>query len=255
MILQTLQAGAGPVVVLLHGLFGAARNFGQVQRHLGQRQRVLALDLRNHGSSPHAEGMRYATMAADVFETLEAQGALPATLIGHSMGGKVAMHAALARPDAVTRLAVVDIAPVVYPPRNHPIAAALAAIPLEPGLTRARADAVLAQTVADPAVRAFLLQNLVVGPEPGWRIGLAEITAALRDLEGWDAPPDAHYAGRTLFVAGATSDYIRPDYRPAIRSLFPAARFVSVKQAGHWVHADNPAGFMAVLDAFLAAPV
>ncbi len=262
MILHAIEAGppADPAgntaapVVLLHGLFGQARNFGQIQRALAQRWRVVALDLRNHGASPHAPDMRYATMAADVLETLAALGALPAALIGHSMGGKVAMCAALLRPASVARLLVADIAPVVYRPHNQPIVAALQAVPLHDGLTRAEADAALREAVPAAPVRAFLLQNLLLGTPPVWRIGLDEIEAAMAEVEGWDAPADTTYSGRALFVAGETSDYIRREDRPAIRALFPAARFVTVKHAGHWVHADNPAGFLAVAEAFLSAP-
>ena len=268
-----------PPLVLLHGLFGQARNFGQIQRALAQRWRVLALDLRNHGASPHAPDMRYATMAEDVLETLAALGALPAALIGHSMGGKVAMRAALLRPDAVERLLVADIAPVVYRPHNQPIVDAMLRVPLHDGLTRAAADAALLASVPEASVRAFLLQNLRLGTPPGWRIGLDEIEAAMADIEGWDGPADATsarathegathegathegatyegatYAGRTLFVAGETSGYISREDRPVIRMLFPAARFVTVKRAGHWLHADNPAGFLAVVEAFLSAP-
>jgi esterase len=259
MILHAIETGPatipdGPPVVLLHGLFGQARNFGQIQRTLAQRWRVIALDLRNHGASPHAPDMRYATMAEDVLETLAALRAAPAMLIGHSMGGKVAMRTAQLRPEAVARLLVADIAPVVYPPHNHPIVAAMRAIPLQEGLTRAAADEALVGAVPDPSVRAFLLQNLRLGSPPAWRIGLAEIDSAMADVEDWVLEEPARYDGRTLFVAGETSDYIKPDARPTIRALFPAARFVTVKRAGHWLHADNPAGFLAVVEAFLSAP-
>ncbi|MBS0560132.1 MAG: alpha/beta fold hydrolase [Proteobacteria bacterium] len=248
------EAGARPPLVLLHGLFGAARNFGAIVRAMGAQRRVVALDLRNHGDSPHAAGMDYDTMADDVLESLAARGALPCALVGHSMGGKVAMRAALRRPEAVARLLVSDIAPVAYAPASIAYARAMAALPLKPGLTRAAADAALAATVAEAPLRAFLLQNLAFGPPPRWRIGLDHILAGFGDIGDWPAlPPGASYAGPALFVAGARSDYILPEYRPAIRALFPASRFVTVKDAGHWVHADNPAGFMAVLQAFLAA--
>jgi pimeloyl-ACP methyl ester carboxylesterase len=254
MILNAIEAGAGRPLVLLHGLFGQARNFGQFQRTLAQRWRVIALDARNHGASPHAPDMRYGTMADDVLETLAALDALPAVVMGHSMGGKTAMRLALSRPDAVARLLISDIAPVIYPPHNHPLVAALQAVRLHDGLTRAEADASLAEAVPDPSLRAFLLQNLRFGAPPAWRIGLTEIAAALGDLEGWEGPVEATYPGRTLVVAGANSHYIRAEDRPLIRTLFPAARFVTVKNAGHWVHADNPAGFLAVFEAFLSAP-
>jgi esterase len=251
MILHAEDRGKGAPVALLHGLFGQAANFGTLQRRLAATRRVIALDLRNHGASGRAPSMSYPAMAEDVLETLRALGALPAALVGHSMGGKVAMMAALEAPAAVARLLVADIAPVRYPPAYRDLAAAMAAIPLLPGLTRAQADAALAPA-ALPAVRAFLLQNLRFGAVPRWRIDLSAIAAALPRLEDWPDRDGAPYAGPTLFVAGARSNYIRPEHRTPIRALFPNARFVTVKDAGHWVHADNPSGFAAVLEAFLA---
>jgi esterase len=253
MILHATEAGQGDSVVLLHGLFGSARNFGAVQQQLARRCRVIALDLRNHGASPHDGDMRYAAMAADVLQTLDGLTALPATLLGHSMGGKVAMQAALTQPDAVARLIVADIAPVAYPPHHRAIAEAMAALPLSPGMTRAQAGSALSEAVPDAAMRAFLLQNLELGAAPAWRIGLTEIIAALPVIEGWQTPADARYGGSTIFMAGAASDYIRAEHRPAIRALFPNARFVTLKNAGHWLHAENPSGFIAVVEAFLTA--
>jgi pimeloyl-ACP methyl ester carboxylesterase len=127
----------------------------------------------------------------------------------------------------------------------------MAAIPLRPGLTRGQADAVLAPTIDDPRIRGFLLQSLVVGQAPRWRIGLAEIAAALPEIEAWDAAEEARYPGPALFLGGDRSDYIREAYRPAIRALFPAARFATLRDAGHWLHADNPDGFLAVVDSAL----
>ncbi|CAH2599750.1 Alpha/beta fold hydrolase [Rhodovastum atsumiense] len=251
MILHAAESGEGPPLVLLHGLFGQAANFGTVQRLLAAKARVIALDLRNHGASPHAPGMSYAEMAADVLETLRARDALPCTLAGHSMGGKVAMRTALQAPEAISRLLVSDIAPVRYPPAFRSYAEAMAAIPLRPGLSRAEADAALAAVVEAPGVRAFLLQNLRFGVTPAWRIDLAAITVALSGIEDWPPAEGLSYPGPALFVSGARSDYIRPEHRPAIRALFPAARFLAVKAAGHWVHADNPTGFAAVMEAFL----
>ena len=252
MILHAVELGAGAPVTLLHGLFGQAANFATLQRRLEGAHRVIALDLRNHGASPHAPEMSYAAMAGDVLETLSARGALPCALVGHSMGGKVAMIAALDAPEAVARLLVSDIAPVRYPPGFAALVDAMAAIPLHPGLTRREADAALS-AVAPPAVRGFLLQNLRFGAAPHWRIDLAAIGAALPVLADWPEHAASPYAGPVLFVAGARSDYVRPEHRAPVRALFPHARFVAVKEAGHWVHADNPAGFAAVLEAFLAS--
>lgn len=244
------EMGEGPPVVLLHGLFGMGRNFGAVQRALAPGYRVVTLDARNHGASPHQAGMRYADLAADLLETLDALGIGQAAVIGHSMGGKTAMAAAVSAPERFARVLIADIAPVSYHHGNKGIAAAMQAIPLTASLTRAAAEAALADAVPDPGVRAFLVQNLRFGAAPRWRIGLDEIAAAIPDLEGWETPPGV-YEGPALFVTGARSDYVLPEHRPAIRALFPAARFVAVKNAGHWLHADNPAGFLAVVEAFL----
>jgi pimeloyl-ACP methyl ester carboxylesterase len=253
-MLHAIEAGQGdPPLVLLHGLFGSARNFGSMQRAFGAHRRTIALDLRNHGSSPHDPDTRYVSMAADVLRTLEGMSALPATLLGHSMGGKAAMLAALTQPDMVARLIVADIAPVPYPPHLRPVAEAMAALPLVPALTRADADAALAPAVPESGMRAFLLQNLQLGRTPRWRIGLAEIIAGFADIEAWEAPAEARYTGPTLFIAGASSHYIRSEHRPVIRTLFPNARFVTLKNAGHWLHSDNPSGFVAVVEAFSAA--
>jgi pimeloyl-ACP methyl ester carboxylesterase len=252
MILHTVQSGEGPPVVLLHGLFGSARNFGFVQRALSPSFRVIAMDLRNHGDSPHAPDMRYTVMAGDVRETLEALAFGPAAVIGHSMGGKTAMALALRYADAVARVMVCDIAPVTYQHGNAGVARAMQVIPLSPALTRRDADAALVSVQPSADVRAFLLQNLRFGAAPAWRIGLAEIADAVPDLEGWETFP-AVYPGPSLFVTGANSDYVLAEHRPGIRALFPSARFVAVKNAGHWLHADNPAGFLSVAEGFLAA--
>ena len=251
MILHVVERGDGAPLALLHGLFGRAGNFGVVQREFSRKFRVLAMDLRNHGQSAHAGGMSYAAMAGDVQETLRAREALPCALAGHSLGGKAAMVLASAQPDAVSRLVVADVAPVQYGHGMRRYVEAMRAITLTSELTRAVADAALASAVPDAVVRGFLLQNLRFGEKPGWRLGLDEIAAAMPDIEGW---PEftGRYDGPSLFIAGARSDYIRPEHRPAIRALFPAARFVTLKDAGHWVHADNPAGFVAVVEAFLA---
>lgn len=254
MLLHAVERGTGTPVALLHGLYGQAGNFATIQRRLGETHRVIALDLRNHGQSPRAPTMTYPEMAADVLETLRARDALPAALIGHSMGGKVAMAAALAAPAAVARLLVADIAPVAYDHAGFHAGyvAALRALPLHPGLKRAEADAALAGAVPDPATRAFLLLNLRFGADPSWRLNLDAIAAALPALAGWPTPEDGPYQNPTLFVAGGRSDYVLPEYRPAIAALFPAARVLTLKSAGHWVHADDPEGFLQIAEKFLA---
>lgn len=250
MRLNTIESGAGQPTVLLHGLFGAAGNWGAVQKALAAGHRVAAVDLRNHGASPHAAAMDYASMAADVAETMQG----PATIIGHSMGGKVAMMLALTRPDLVTRLVVADIAPVRYPPALRGHVAAMQALPLVSGLTRREVDAALAPVVKEAGVRAFLLMNLDFAADPpAWRIGLDEIAAAMPEVEDFVPPPGAAYHGPTLFLTGARSDYVRAEHHPRIATLFPAVRYEAIPNAGHWVHAEAPQAFLDAVRRFLAA--
>jgi pimeloyl-ACP methyl ester carboxylesterase len=248
----TLGEGAGPPVVLLHGLFGAARNFGGLQKSLAATgKRVIALDLRNHGASPHGAETGYPAMAGDVVETLAATGALPCRLLGHSMGGKVAMRLALDQPQHVSRLIVADIAPIVYAHGNRAIAEAMLALPLRDGLTRAEASAALAETVTDTAIRSFLLLNLRLGDgAPRWQIGLSELAAGMEAIQGWE-DGGTPYGGPSLFVTGGKSAYVPPWTHEDIRALFPAARFAVLPQAGHWLHAEDPAGFLAAILPFL----
>lgn len=252
MKLAFTESGSGRPVAFLHGLLGAGQNFGAVQKALAARgHRVLALDLRNHGASPHAATMSYPEMAADVAETLGEAGALPAAVVGHSMGGKVAMALALAHPEAVERLLVADIAPVSYgtPLFSHYIAA-MRAIPLRSGLTRREADAALAEAVPAAPLRGFLLQNLLFAENPPrWRVPLDVLAAEVDVLGGWPDPP-GRYGGKVLVLAGDSSEYILPAHHARFRALFPAARFATIP-AGHWLHAENPAAFLAETTAFL----
>ena len=250
MKLNAVVAGDGPPVALLHGLFGRAQNLGALARHLAPHARVISLDLRNHGASPHAPSMDYKTLAADVMETLAALNALPVALLGHSMGGKTAMAAALLAPEQVTRLLVADIAPVAYEHHNAGVAAALQALALPPGLTRAEASAALEPAVPDATVRAFLLQNLSISP-PAWRIGLAEIAGDMAAIESWPAFPGAGFDGPSLFVRGERSDYVQDADVPTIKALFSGAKLVTVQDAGHWLHVDQAKVFGDIAEEFL----
>jgi esterase len=254
MRLNVMEAGQGPPLVLLHGLFGSARNWGAVQKALAGDYRVVALDLRNHGASPHAPGMDYAAQAADVAETLATLGIERAAVLGHSMGGKVAMMLALMQPESIERLIIADIAPRPYPPALRAVVAAMQALPLHAGLTRQEADQALLGAVPEAPIRSFLLQNLrFEATPPSWRIGLREIAAAMPEIEDFAPPPSARFEGPVLAMAGALSPYIRTEDHAAFRAIFPLISFASIPRAGHWLHAENPEGFLAELRDFLSA--
>lgn len=252
MILHANTSGSGPDVMLLHGLFGTGRNLGVIARGLAARFRVTTLDARNHGASPHAPDMRYPSMAADVAETMAALGIAQAAVVGHSMGGKIAMTLALSRPELVSRLVVLDIAPVAYGHEHLGYIEAMRNVALHPGLTRQAADAALAGAVTQPELRGFLLHNLVLGETPHWRLGLEEIAGAMDDLVGWSDPaPGVTYDGAVLFVTGAKSSYVPDAAHTAIHARFPRAEIATIAGAGHWLHAEKPEAVLAALAAFL----
>ena len=246
------SGAARPPVVIAHGLFGSARNWGAIARALASDRAVVAVDMRNHGQSAWDERHSYADLAADLAEVLEAEGA-PVDLIGHSMGGKAAMALALTRPDLVRRLAVIDIAPVAYGHTQQGYIDAMRGLDVE-GLTgRAEADRRLAAAVPDPGVRGFLLQSLDLRADPPrWRLNLDALEGNMEAILGWPAP-GGRFEGPALFLAGGASDYVQAEHRPAIRAAFPAARIARIPGAGHWLHAEAPEATADTLRAFLDA--
>jgi len=246
--------GDGPPLLILHGLFGSQRNWGGIIRQLAQHNRVHGLDLRNHGESPWRASMGYDEMAADLARYIEANDLGKAAILGHSMGGKVAMRLALNRPDLVERLIVVDIAPVPYHNEHYSnYVEAMLGMDLTRITRRADADAALKPVIEDDSLRAFLLQNLV--SDEGtfrWRINLKDIGANMQALIGF---PDggAPFEGPTWFIAGERSNYIRPKHRDTVLHLFPNAKLLEIADSGHWPHAEHPERFLAMLRPLLEA--
>ena len=262
---------AGPPVVFVHGLFGQGRNWTTVAKGLADRHRVTLVDLPNHGHSPWTDRVDYLDMARLVADELE-QLDEPATLVGHSMGGKVAMQLALRRPELLRALVVVDVAPTAYPESGgrtddpdeeaSPFAAyiaAMRAVDLDQLRTREDAEAALRSAVPSRMVRSFLLQSLVregLGTAGGWRwrLNLEALARDLGHLRGFpEPPPGATFDGPVLWVAGANSTYVLPEDRARMDELFPATRLVRIKNAGHWVHSEQPGIFLETLRRFLAA--
>lgn len=249
------EQGDGPPLLILHGLFGSAANWGRIARDLAADHRVIVADLRNHGASPHADDTGYPAMAADVAALLDRLSPdAPVTLLGHSMGGKTAMRLALEHPDRVARLLVVDIAPRSYRGNQDAVVAALQRLDLAALPSRAAADARLAEWLPDPALRAFLLTNLTQADgRLRWRINLPALAAGLAGIEAFPVPDGARYTGPTRFIAGRDSDYLQPEDPERIRALFPHAELEWIEGAGHWVHAARPDAFLAAVRAFLGA--
>jgi len=251
-MLTVLRHGpdAGRPLLIAHGLFGSARNWGAVARRLSAGRPVLAVDMRNHGASPWTETHSYPELAADLAEVIDAEGG-PADVLGHSMGGKAAMALALEHPAQVGRLVVADIAPVAYGHSQMPYLEAMRALDLSGLTSRSAADARLAERIDDPGIRAFLLQSLDLRADPPrWRLNLPTLAREMDTILGWPDLP-GRFEGPALFLAGGASDYVRPEHRETIRARFPAARFARLPGAGHWLHAERPREFADTVSAFL----
>ena len=259
---------AGPRVVFVHGLFGQGKNWTTIAKGLADRHRVTLLDLPNHGHSPWTDRVDYLDMA-DLVAAELAEFGEPVTLVGHSMGGKVAMQLALRRPELLRALVVVDVAPVDYPEsggrtddldeESSPFAdyiAAMRTIDLETLQTRDDADHALRGAVPSRMVRSFLLQSLQREGTHGWRwrLNLPALARDLGQLRGFpEPPPGATFEGPVLWVAGANSHYVLPRDRERMDALFPATRLVRIKNAGHWVHSEQPEVFLETVRRFLDA--
>ena len=247
MKLETTVSGpeGAPALLIAHGLFGSARNWGVIQKRLSDSFRVTAVDMRNHGGSDWSDDHSYAALAEDLAETLHG----PSHVMGHSMGGKAAMALALLHPDLVDRLIVADIAPVAYSHTQAHLVEAMKSLDLDAISTRRDADEMLARSVETKGVRAFLLQSLDV-QNRRWQLNLDVLEDEMPKIVGW---PDlsGSFPRPTLFLSGAESDYVTPDSRTTIRDLFPRARFASIPDAGHWLHAEKPRETEAAIRAFL----
>jgi pimeloyl-ACP methyl ester carboxylesterase len=260
---------SGPRVVFVHGLFGQGKNWTTIAKGLADGHRVTLLDLPNHGHSPWTDRVDYLDMAELVATELEQFGE-PVTLVGHSMGGKVAMQLALRRPELLRALVVVDIAPVEYPLQGgrtddedeeaSPFAAyidAMREMDLDALTSRDDADQTLRAAVPSRMVRSFLLQSLVregsgTGGGWRWRLNLDLLDRDLGELRGFpDPPPGSSFDGPVLWIAGANSTYVLPEDRPHMDALFPSTRLVKIKDAGHWVHSEQPEVFVETLRRFL----
>jgi pimeloyl-ACP methyl ester carboxylesterase len=246
--------GSGhPPLVILHGVLGSSRNWQTAGRDLASRYHVLALDLRNHGESPHAGGMTFGSMADDVLAWMDARGLRRVTLLGHSMGGKVAMLLACRSPGRVARLVVVDIVPKDYAWAGQRAAfAAMNALDLGKVHSRADAEKAFLPWVPELGLRRFLATNLVRADGGGWRwqVNLPVLSGALAALERNPLAPGDRYPGPVLLVSGGRSSYVEAADWPSVKAHFPAATWSVMPESGHNPHMDARAQFVrTVLEA------
>ncbi len=237
-----------PGLLIAHGLYGSARNWGVIAKRLSDRRHVVAVDLRNHGSSPWFETHSYADLADDLAGVLDTLNG-PYDILGHSMGGKAAMTLALRQPDLVNRLIVADIAPVAYSHSQLPYLDAMQSLDLSGVEKRSDAAEALQDAVDDPSLVPFFLQSLDV-PDKRWRLNLETLRREMPGIMGFPQI-DARFTHPTLFLTGAKSDYVTQAHRPLITSLFPKARFMRIPGAGHWLHAEKPREFEGTVRAWL----
>jgi esterase len=239
-------------LVVLHGLFGSADNWRSHVKQWQEQRRVITVDLRNHGRSPHASAMDYASMAEDVIGLLDALSIERCDLLGHSMGGKVAISIARFAPERLASLIVADIAPVRYQHGHDSIFAAMRRVEKGRPSSRKEADTLMAEHVETSATRMFLATNLVRG-EDGvmhWRVGLDEIENGYSDIVAEPAGEGA-FDGPSLVLRGSRSNYVTDDVLPRMREVLPQAGIVTL-DAGHWLHAETPEAFQSAVNEFLA---
>lgn len=244
-------------VVLIHGLFGSLDNLNLLAKHLAPTANIIQIDLPDHGASPHSDSISIPNYVKAVRETLQALAIRNAHFVGHSLGGKIAMGLALDDPTLVASLVVADIAPVAYPARHQKVFAALNHINLETLESRSQATATFADMLDDEGTRQFLLKSLKKNNDTGvwfWQFNLATLQGDYAALIDWPYTQQTSLVP-TLFIKGAESDYILAEHQSAIVTQFPTAKAHIIQGTGHWLHAQKPSVFNAVVSKFILAHI
>jgi len=253
MKLNTRSLGEGPPVIILHGLFGSSDNWLTFGKNLSEQGfRVILVDLRNHGLSPHADEMNFDTLAADIKELFEDEQLNDAFILGHSLGGKTAMRFAFENPDRISGLIVVDIAPRNYAVHHRHILDTLLSVDIPAIKSRNEVEAILAQGINEPAVQQFLMKGLYRKEKDqfAWRYNLDAINKQIENV-GAAVYPSKPIDKRTLFVKGEKSNYISYDDEREIFENFSNVEIKTAPGAGHWVHAENPEWMLETVVEFL----
>lgn len=233
--------GSGQPLIIMHGVFGSSDNWQTLGKVFSEQFKVYLVDLRNHGNSPHSDSFDYDVMVKDVVELMDDEGLTKAHILGHSMGGKVAMHLATQYPKKVDKLIVVDIAPKYYPPHHQQIFEGFHSVDLANLENRRDADDQMSRVISNIGVRQFILKNLDRNKDGSfaWKLNLSAIEKAIEKV-GEGIEGKVSFDGTTLFIAGGKSDYITNQDHSLIHSYFPNAEIATVAGAGHWVHAERP---------------
>ncbi|QJR79420.1 alpha/beta fold hydrolase [Alteromonas pelagimontana] len=250
---QTHKAGTDrPWLVLLHGLFGNLDNLAVVRRHFEDRFNILSVDLPDHGQSFHLSHFTLQSCVESLIETLDLLSVGEASLLGHSLGGKVAMLSALIHPERVKQLIVADIAPVTYAPKHQNIFRGLRNVDLANLTRRQEADAEMAEYISEPGVRQFLLKSLYQDDNKiwHWRFNVEGLINNYDEIRQWPSL-EKTFVKPTLFIKGGNSSYLDSRYREDVARIFPAAKARVIEDAGHWLHAEKPAEFNKLVEAEL----
>jgi len=247
--------GVGKPVIILHGLFGSARNWRSMAKSLANSYTVFTIDLRNHGESAHANSMYYIEMMEDLKQFVQDQGIDKFSLLGHSLGGKVAMTFALTYQEMLDKVIILDIAPVRYQNNFRQLIDAMLALDLSRIKSRHEANDFLKPEIEEPDMRLFLLQNLYRDSNGfQWRINLSAISLSLADIGAFPTfMKSTQYLDPVLFLDGDKSDYILPEYHKDIYAFFPTAKISTINNANHWLHADQPERVLEEIVQFLDA--
>jgi|UniRef100_UPI00404984FC esterase len=251
MQLNFKKSGSGPPLVILHGLFGSLDNWFSIAKELVEHYTLYLVDQRNHGDSPHSTEWNYGVMVEDLLELLDAEGLDSVYLMGHSMGGKTVMNFAVQYPERVSKLIVGDIAPRYYPIHHQVILEGLNALDLSQLQSRKEADDLLAPYIPELGIRQFLLKSL--GRDANgfaWKINLSVITQHIEEV-GKALDEETVFEGPTLFLGGANSSYIQEKDLSDMKRHFPNCTWISIPNAGHWLHAEQPQAVVAEMRKFL----
>ncbi len=251
MKLNFKKTGSGPPLVILHGLFGSLDNWFSIAKELVEHYTLYLVDQRNHGDSPHSNEWNYGVMVEDLLELLDAEGLDSVFLMGHSMGGKTVMNFAVRYPERVRKLIVGDIAPRYYPIHHQVILEGLNALDLSQLQSRKEADDFLASYIPELGIRQFLLKSL--GRDTNgfaWKVNLSVITQHIEEV-GKALDEGTVFEGPTLFLGGANSSYIQEKDLPDMKHHFPNCTWISITNAGHWLHAEQPQAVVAEMRKFL----